>query len=143
MADDLRERLLASFGDMGEAMVAQNVLDSAGVPCRVADLAGLPSHMMGTLGGINRSVGIWVLEPDVERAVAMLAAPGASGSGVDEEALTAEALAAAPPDEPAQEPFASPSQRAAEARHAPGIGRVALVVVVSTVAVLLAQRGCA
>ncbi len=144
MADPVRERLLASYGDLGEAMVAENVLHAGGVACRTGDLAGLPSHLLGSLGGINRSVGIWVLETDVERAVTLLAEMEAAGSAVDEDALAAEALAAAPPDAPAaQEPFASSSRRTPVSRHAPGMGRLALVVAVSAVAVLLAARGCA
>ncbi len=73
MADPARERLLASYGDLGEAMVAENVLHAGGVACRVGDLAGLPSHLLGSLGGLNRSVGIWVLEADVARAHSVLA----------------------------------------------------------------------
>jgi hypothetical protein len=144
MADEMRERLLASYGDMGEAMVVQTVLEAGGVPCRIADLADLPRHMFGILGAMDRSVGLWVLEADVERATALLGTMETTESGVDEEALAAEALtAAAPAGAGPQEPLASRSRRTWEARHAPGIWRVALVVAVSAVAVLLAARGCA
>jgi hypothetical protein len=150
MADPDLERLLASYGDLGEAMVAENVLRSGGVPCRVGDLAGLPSHLLGSLGGINRSVGIWVLETDVQRAVALLADMEAVGTALDEEALAAEAMAAVPPGAPEarhapapQEPFASRSRRAWEARHAPGGGRVALVLAAAAIALVVGARGCA
>jgi hypothetical protein len=95
MADDLRERLLASYADLGQAMVIQNVLETEGIPCRVGDLADLPAHVLGIAGGMRRSVGLWVLEADVERATTLLATLGAP-EAIDEEALAAEALAAAP-----------------------------------------------
>lgn len=95
MGDDLRERLLASYADLGEALVIQNVLETEGIPCRVGDLANLPAHVLGIAGGMRRAVGLWVLESDAERATALLAELGAPDA-VDEEALAVEALAAGP-----------------------------------------------
>lgn len=144
MTDEVRERLLASYGDMGEAMVVQNVLEAGGVPCRMADLADLPRHMFGILGAMDRSVGLWVLEADVERATALLATMGTTETGVDEEMLAAEALAAAPPDgppAPGQEPGPSP-RPAGRTRGPPSIARAALALVVAGLAILLAVRGC-
>src|SRR5512140_1405323 len=92
MGDPLRERLLASYADLGEALVVQNVLETEGIPCRVGDLANLPAHVLGIAGGMRRSVGLWVLESDAERATALLAELGAP-EAIDDEALAAEALA--------------------------------------------------
>jgi hypothetical protein len=143
MGDDVRERLLASYGDMGQAMVAQSVLESGGVPCRVGDLAGLPGHLMGSLGGINRSVGVWVLEPDVERATAMLAATETADGGVDEEALAAAAPGGAVREDEGA-PMAAPGGAlAARAPGAPPVARVTFLLAVAVAAALLAARGCA
>ena len=92
MAEDLRDCLLASYADMGEAMVAQNVLEVGGVSCRIGDLAHIPSHLFGMAGGLGRSVGLWVLDIDVERASSLLAT---GMVGIDEAALISEALATA------------------------------------------------
>lgn len=145
MADDLRERLLASYADLGEAMVIQNVLEASGVPCRVADLGHIPAHMFGIAGALGRSVGIWVLEADVERAASLLATMGASESGVDEEALAAEAMAAPAPssDEPAAEQVIAPARaRPPLAREAHPRRSAAIFVLLSVVAALLASRAC-
>jgi hypothetical protein len=143
MADDLRERLLASYADMGEAMVVQNVLQAGGVPCRVADLGHVPSHMFGMAGGLGRSVGLWVLEVDVERATTLLATLGATDGGVDEEALTAEALAAAPrgSESPEEEMPASGRPSVTRTARSPWLVRVVFALVVGVVMVL-ASRGC-
>ncbi len=108
MAHALRECLLASYADAGEAMVIQTVLEANGVPCRVGDLANVPSHLFGIGGAAGRSLGLWVLEADAERATSLLATLGAPES-VDEEALAAEATAAAAP----------PAREAGAARRAP------------------------
>lgn len=100
MPDDLREQLLASYPDVGPAMVAQSVLESGGVPCRIYDLAGLPQQVFGMMGAHARPVGLWVLNVNAERAAAMLAEAGAEGAVVDENELAAEALAASPADPP-------------------------------------------
>ncbi len=148
MADDLRERLLASCADMGEAMVIQNVLQAGGVPCRVADLAHIPSHMFGIAGALGRSVGLWVLEVDVERATSLLATLAATGGAVDEEALAAEALAAAAPgtEEPETETeqVVAPERArpaSASAAQSPRFAR-AMLAFLAALAALLAWRGC-
>jgi putative signal transducing protein len=141
MAEELRERLLASYAGMGEAMVVQNVLEAGGVPCRLADLEQLPSHMLGMAGGLGRSVGLWVLEADVERATALLGTLAATGAGVDEEALEAEALAAAPAGGATREAARAAGPRAVRAARAPWIARAAIALAVAA-AVLLASRGC-
>jgi hypothetical protein len=143
MAGNLRERLLASYADLGEAMVIQNVLEAGGVPCRVADLAQVPSHLFGIAGALGRSVGLWVLEADVDRATSLLATMATAGSGVDEEALEREALAAAPVGaEPRTEPPAPDRVRPARATGSPlsWFARAAVVLVVVLAA--LATRGC-
>lgn len=139
MPDDLGERLLASYAGMSEAMVVQSVLEAGGVPCRVADLAHVPDHVFGVAGGLGRSVGVWVLEADVERATALLATLAATDGGVDEEALAAEALAAAPPGrvEPEEERGVAPGR----VRTAPWFVRAALVSV-GVLALFLVARGC-
>jgi Putative prokaryotic signal transducing protein len=146
MADDLRERLLASYAHMGEAMVIQNVLETGGVPCRVADLSEVPRHMFGIAGSLGRSVGLWVLEADVERATSLLASMEVTGGGVDEEALAAEALAAPAPE--SVEPERVPGDATARARRGPGSEaglpwsvRAVLAFAVA-LAALLAWRGC-
>jgi hypothetical protein len=151
MSDDLRERLLASYADVGEAMVIQSLLEAEGIACRVADLAQIPSHMLGIAGSLNRSVGLYVLESDVERATSLLATLAAPENAVDEEALAAEAEAAAIP---AQEAAAPPSSEPPGERDTPttrsrprsvsamsSIPR-AVVAVLVTLAVLLVVRGC-
>lgn len=146
MADGLRERLLASYADMGEAMVVQNVLQAGGVPCRLADLGHIPSHMFGMAGALGRSIGLWVLEVDAERATSLLATLGATGGGVDEEALAAEALAAAPPggEEPEEEQLVAPARErptAIGAARPPWLVRAMFALVV-VVAALLVLRSC-
>jgi Putative prokaryotic signal transducing protein len=146
MADDLRERLLASYAHTGEAMVIQNVLEAGGVPCRVADLEHIPTHVLGMAGGLGRSVGLWVLEMDVERATSLLAALRTTDGGVDEEALAAEALAAAPPGRvgPEAQQAVAPARRHPSrdsAAHFPWFVRATVAVVVA-LAALLALRGC-
>ncbi len=146
MPDDLRERLLATYAGMGEAMVVQNVLEAGGVPCRVADLENIPSHVFGLAGALGRSVGLWVLEADVERACSLLATLGTADSGVDEEALAAEALAAAAPgsDAPDDERVVAPVRaRPAPARagHSPWLVRATFAFLV-VVAAWLAFRAC-
>jgi hypothetical protein len=113
MTDDARDRLLASYAEMGEAMVIQNVLESEGIACRVGDLDNLPAHTFGILGWTGRSVGIWVAERDVERAKGLLVTLGSPETGVDEEALAAEALRAAPdgPEREAAEAATTPRGR--------------------------------
>ena len=146
MADALRERLLASCADAGEAMVIQSVLEANGVPCRVADLANVPAHMFGMPGALNRAVGVWVLEGDVERATSLLATLGAPESGVDEEALAVEAMAAGPrpSEEPGAERAVAPrraSPLVAGAGHSRWLAR-AVVASLAVLAGLLAWRGC-
>lgn len=145
MADDLRERLLASYAETGEAMVVQNVLETEGIPCRVADLAQLPRHVFGMAGALGRSVGVWVLEVDAERAKELLATLGTAEAGVDEEALVAEALAAAsssPEEEPAR---AGPPARArpltAGSAASPWLSR-AVGIGFAVLAIVLISRGC-
>ena len=94
VGDDLRERLLASYADLGEAMVIQNVLEAEGIASRVEDLGHVPDHVFGIAGALKRSVGLYVLEVDVDRAGALLATLGAPENAVDEEALRAQAEAA-------------------------------------------------
>jgi hypothetical protein len=146
MPDDLRERMLASYADLGEAMVVQNVLETGGVPCRVADLGNLPSHVVGMPGGMNRSMGLWVLEADVDRARELLATLGSTEHGVDEEALAAEALAAVAPEGHESGRLAPEPARgrplAAERRPAPWLGRAVFALFVAMALAWLA-RGCA
>jgi putative signal transducing protein len=126
---------------MGEAMVVQNVLQAGGVPCRIADLEQIPTHMLGMAGALGRSVGLWVLEPDVERATSLLATMATTDAGVDEEALEAEALSARPGREEADgEPARLRPARANVARS-PWFVRPVVVLVAGAVA-LLAWRGC-
>jgi len=147
MSDSSRDRLLASYGDMGEAMVVQNVLQAGGVSCRLVDLAQVPSHMFGIAGGLNRSVGLWVREDDVERASALLASLQKAGADLDEDELTAEALAAAPS---AADADTEPEQVVVAERHAvpatareprsPLLGRMLLVSGLALAALLAFQR---
>ncbi len=146
MADRRRERLLATCADRGEAMVIESVLEANGVICRVGDLAGVPAHMFGIAGAAGRSVGVWVLETEVERATLLLATLGTPGSGMDEEALAAEAvsaaapLAGAPETEQVVEPVrASPSAAAAAPSRWSGL---AILVPILVLAAVLAWRGC-
>ncbi|MBI5069973.1 MAG: DUF2007 domain-containing protein [Deltaproteobacteria bacterium] len=147
MGDDLRERLLASYADMGQAMVVQSVLEIEGIACRIADLGELPSHTFGMAGGLHRSVGLWVLEPEAERARSLLAELGSAEGAVDEEALAAEALAAPAAAGPAAEPVLAQPVRGrrltADGRVVSrGLGSTALVILV-VLATLAAVRGCA
>ncbi len=146
MGDDLREQLLASYPDAGQAMVVQSVLEAEGIACRIADLGELPSHTFGMAGGLHRSVGLWVLAPEAERARELLAELGSPEGAVDEEALAAEALAAPPPGSQAAEP--EPAQpvrgRRLTADHrvvSPWLGSTVLVILV-ILAALAATRGC-
>lgn len=145
MADDLGERLLASYADLGEAMVIQNVLETEGIPCRIADLAQLPSHVFGMGGTLGRSVGLWVLEVDAERAVSLLAALGAPETAVNEEALTAEALAAGPASTRERVAPADTPARGRSLTAGPGVSsrltRVASAVLALLAAIAIA-RGC-
>jgi hypothetical protein len=130
---------------MGEAMVAQSVLEAGGVPCRIGDLASIPSHLYGIAGGMGRSVGLWVLEIDVERASSLLAS-GGDGSHVDEAALAAEAMAAAPPAEgqAEEDPVVAMEENAPPPiapTHPPWAGRALLILLIAGVA-LVASRGC-
>jgi Putative prokaryotic signal transducing protein len=135
VADDVRERLLASYAHMGEAMVVQNVLQAGGVPCRIADLEQIPTHVLGMAGALGRSVGLWVLEMDVERATSLLSTMAATDAAVDEEALAAEALSATAP--------APARVRPARTSVAPSPWFVRpMVVLVAGMAALLAWRGC-
>jgi hypothetical protein len=129
------ERMLASYPDMNPALVAQNLLESEGIPCRVSDLANLPQYVLGLAGGLSRPVGLWVLEDDADRASALLATLASDGP-VDEEALTAAALAEAHPD-------AESAATELPGRQDPPqlFGRAAVVVIAVAVAVLLA-RAC-
>jgi Putative prokaryotic signal transducing protein len=154
--EHLRECLLASYAHMGEAMIAQNVLEAAGVPCRVGDLANIPSHLFGIAGAMGRSVGLWVLEIDLERATKLL--ESGVTENVDEDALAAEAMAAAPPEEDdaegdeemrrAPEPSLDEAVIAAMERappaihptHSPWLALAIFAVVVVVAA--LAYRGC-
>ena len=159
MPEPLRELLLASYADMGEAMVVRSVLEARGVTCRIGDLANLPTHVFGIAGGLRRSVGLYVLETDVERASAVLAS-GMSENEVDEEALAAAAMAAAPEgaevdeaaeadeaapsDEAEQELMAAPLESAPPAvqpTHSPWLARAIFAFVVAFVA-LLVSRAC-
>ncbi len=144
MTDASRERLLASYGDMGQAMVVQNALETSGVPCRIGNLAGVPNHLLGVFGMAGRSVGVWVLEADAERAASLLATLEANGGSVDEEALAAEAMAAAP--EPPPRDAAAEHDDAATPRPSARPGRapwlVPAVVAVLVIAALAASRGC-
>lgn len=137
MPDDLREQLLASYPDVGPAMIAQSVLESGGVPCRIYDLAGLPPQVFGMMGAHARPVGLWVLDVNAERAAAMLAAAGADGAVVDEDALAAEALAAAPA-EIAAPPAATEVIAAREPSTRSGAGQRSgrAVVVLAVIAVM-------
>lgn len=141
--DPLRERMLASYAELGEAMVHQNVLEAEGIPCRVADLARFHDHMLGVAGGLGRSVGLWVLEADAERAASILATLGSGEGAVDEEALATEAMAAGstartPDEPPVREGPAPPGARAS----GPGwIGGAALATIAIALAVLV-SRGC-
>jgi hypothetical protein len=146
MADASRDRLLASYADMGEAMVIQNLLEAEGIRCRIMDLDNVPAHLFGILGPISRSVGVWVAEPELERAVSLLSTLGAVETRIDEEALAAEALAAAPAraSDGERRPLPAPergrTRSAAEAR-APWRGAATVAVLVAGAALLLA-RGC-
>jgi len=146
MADRIREHLLASCADTGEAMVLKSVLEANGVLCRIGDLAGVPAHLFGIAGAAGRSVGVWVLEGDVERATSLLATLGTPESGVDEEALAAEAIAAAAPPSAEAEPEpviarARPSPPVAGARPSGRLGR-SILASLMVLAALLAWRGC-
>jgi len=138
MTPTAREVLLASYADQGEAMVVQNVLETAGVPCRVGDLAHVPAHMFGIAGAMGRSVGIWVGEADVERARAVLDEMGGVEHGVDPHALEAEALAAGQHavegEDAADEP--TPGERAAGAVTSRAPAWVAFTVVLLVAALL-------
>lgn len=147
MLEPSRDRLLASYADMGEAMVVQNVLQTGGVTSRLADLAQVPSHMFGIAGALNRSVGLWVREDDVERACALLATMQEAGAGLDEDELTAEALAAAPSTaeaHPEPEPVVVTERHAVPATaretRSPLLGRVLLVSGLALAALLAFQR---
>ncbi|HET9599685.1 MAG TPA: DUF2007 domain-containing protein [Anaeromyxobacteraceae bacterium] len=147
-APEMRETLLASYADLGEAMVIENVLEAEGIPCRVADLAQLPAHTLGIGGRYGRSVGLWVLEADLERARSVLATLGAPEHAVDEEALAAAAEAATPGEPP--EPEAPPhAPEPPQARRPAGAvvsrspaAAIAAVVVVASALVLVLSRGC-
>lgn len=143
MGDDLRERLLASYPDMGQAMVVQNVLESEGIACRIADLGELPSHAFGMAGGLRRSVGLWVLELEAERARSLLAELDSADGAVDEEALAAEALAAPPAERRAEAEPERPRGRrlTAERVVSPWLGSTVVVVLV-VLAALAVVRGC-
>ncbi len=154
MRADLGERLLASYADLGEAMVAKSFLEAQGIPCRTDDLANLASHALGIAGSLGRSVGLWVLEADVERAVSLLA--GATSENlVDEDALAAEAIAAG--EEGETEGRARDSEKELQAdeaivgapggplpiapAHSPWFARAVFASVVAIIA-LLVSRGC-
>ena len=145
--DGLGELLLASFADMGEAMVVQNVLEAGEVPCRVADLANLPRHVFGIAGAAGRPVGIWILEVDAERARALLADMDTSATGVDEEALAAEALgvAKAGAEGEGEGPGAGAGRSSSPSERAGRLPSVVTAVIAALVAiaVLLGSRGCA
>jgi hypothetical protein len=109
--------MLASYADRGEAMAIQTVLEAHGIPSSLEDFERMPSHVFGIAGAIGRSVALYVLEVDAERASTLLSTLGAPENAVDEEALAAEAEAATLRDEsadsvaPAGEPetdFAQP-----------------------------------
>jgi hypothetical protein len=149
MANGDRERLLSTYGDMGAAMAVQSVLEAEGIPCRVGDLEGIPDHMRGMLGGLNRSVGVWVLESDVERAVELLGS-AEQGGAPSEEALAAEALAAggapAEPGAPPAGPEPEPAPARDPPRQSPGsagpVGGLFLVAAAALAFVVLQARGC-
>jgi hypothetical protein len=143
--DGLGELMLASFADMGEAMVVQNVLEAGGVPCRIADLANLPRHVFGIAGAAGRPVGIWILEVDAERARALLADLDTGATGVDEDALAAEALGGASAAGEGEGSGAGAGRGRAPGERAgrlPSIVTAAIVALV-VIAFLLASRGCA
>jgi hypothetical protein len=147
MTDPLRECLLASYSSAAEAMLVQNVLEAGGVPCRVGDLANLPSFMFGVLGPMGRSVGVWVLEANAERARALRLEMGSPASSLDEAAVAEEAMAAGLPGAaPAAEVEGLPPGAEPEAAHAtpPTLSWGALLSALAAVAVaaLVALRGC-
>lgn len=132
MNDRLRETLLVSCADLGEALVVQSFLHAAGIPCRlgVDDRAPVPCDVAGNDGPLApRPVGIWVLEADVARAHSVLATMSpATAAGPD-----AEAPSTARPSHPAA-PAPSAGRRA-------GWVAPAVMAVVLLVAALLAVRG--
>jgi hypothetical protein len=143
MSDDPGEHLLASYPGLAAAVVAQNVLEAGGVPCRIADLANLPQYAFSIMGAYARPVGLWVLEADVERAEALLDSTDGDGSAVDEEALAAEALAAAPAPPGASPAAEVPVRRAPPARpKSQLLGPAAVALVIVAIAAAIASHAC-
>jgi len=138
----LDKHLIASFADTTEALAAQTALEAEGIPCEVGDLAQVPSpYLIGGLGALGRSVGIWVLQVDAERARAVIAELRESDA-VDEGALAAEALAGVAPggEEPAP---ARPTlvQGAGSTRFSPAAQALAIVLLLA-IAMGLITTGC-
>lgn len=137
MADDHRDCLLASYADMGEAMVIQNVLETEGIRCRMLDLDNVPPHLFGMPGAAGRSVGLWVSGADVDRARSLLTTLGSTETTVDAAALEAEALAAIEegPGEPEPGPEAPPA-RPAPVRRAAGVPGPLIALIAAVIALL-------
>jgi hypothetical protein len=133
MNDRLRETLLVSCADLGEALVVQSFLQAAGIPCRlgVDDRAPVPCDVTGNDGPLApRPVGMWVLEADVARAHSVLAtmSPATAAAGLEtEESSASGASRRVVPERPA-------------GRRAGWIAPTLLAVVL-LVAALLAARG--
>jgi hypothetical protein len=147
MTAPLRECLLASYSSAAEAMLVQNVLEVGGVPCRVGDLANLPSFMFGILGPMGRSIGVWVLEVNVVPARALLAEMRSPASSLDEAAVAEEAMAAALPARPERdgEPEGVSSGLASQADQPPSAlsGPALFFALVGVAAAaMVALRGC-
>ncbi len=134
------QKLLASFANISAAKVAQGMLEAAGIPCRVDDLAEIPSHLFGPLGSVGRSAGIWVLEVDLERAAAVMVEMRETADVVDEAALAAEAMAAGTPpeaEESAPEERMPPDGAGSTPERRSPRGRTLAVVVLVAVLVFL------
>lgn len=91
---------VARFDQAGQAHVAKNALEAAGIRAVIADetVVSMDWFLSNAVGGIK----VQVLEEDAERAVAALeAALGSEGEPLDEDALAAEAeaMSAEHPDE--------------------------------------------
>src|SRR5512142_876861 len=96
MDENLNHVLVATYASIVEALVAKQILETAGVPCRLGDDAQLPNALYGMPGTIGRSAALWVLAGDLDRATALLAEMR-GGGGVDEAELAEEALASPEP----------------------------------------------
>jgi hypothetical protein len=140
--DDLREQLLASYADFGEAMVTQNLLEAEGIPCRVADLSGVPDSVLGIAGRFHRSYGLYVLDVDAERACTLLATLSATENALSDEALAAEAAASASPSQEYEERGRAPVRSQAHPARAARPLWGALLAAIAVIAALLVVRAC-